>query len=237
MLDHMVVLFLIFWGLFMFSIVTASSVQFSLSVVSYSLRPHGLQHTRLPCLSPTPRACSNCQWCHPTISSSVVPFSSWVNLSQHWGQNRILHWSSPIGSPPPPPMSYGVHLIFWSYSFTKHSMNHRSMASSVGCFAIFFFPPYLLTLDTFLIHASNLDSSWLLLYASLSLVFSSVTQLCSTLCNLMDCSTPGYSVHHQLPNLGQTHVHQVGDAIQPCYLLSSPYPPAFNLSQHQALFQ
>ena len=56
------------------------SIQFSCSVVSDSLRPHGLQHTRLPCPSPTPRACSNsCPsswWCHPTISSSVVPFSS-----------------------------------------------------------------------------------------------------------------------------------------------------------------
>ena len=57
-----------------------SSVQFSHSVMSDSLRPHGLQHTRLPCPSPTPRACSNScplsQWCHPAISSSVVPFSS-----------------------------------------------------------------------------------------------------------------------------------------------------------------
>ena len=55
------------------------SVQFSCSVVSDSLRPYGLQHTRLPCPSPTPRACSNScpssRWCHPTISSSVVPFS------------------------------------------------------------------------------------------------------------------------------------------------------------------
>ena len=55
-------------------------VQFSRLVMSNSLRPHGLQHARLPCLSPTPRAYSNscplCRWCHPTISSSVVPFSS-----------------------------------------------------------------------------------------------------------------------------------------------------------------
>ena len=55
-------------------------VQFSGSVMSDSLQPHGLQHARLPCPSPAPRACSNswlsCQWCHPTISSSVVPFSS-----------------------------------------------------------------------------------------------------------------------------------------------------------------
>ena len=56
----------------------SSVSQFSCSVVSDSLRPHGLQHARLPCLSPSPRACSNScpssQWCHPTISSSVVPF-------------------------------------------------------------------------------------------------------------------------------------------------------------------
>ena len=56
-----------------------SSVQFIHSVVCDSLRPHGLQHARLPCPSPTPRACSNLcplsRWCHPTISSSVVPFS------------------------------------------------------------------------------------------------------------------------------------------------------------------
>ena len=63
--------------------------------------------------------------------------------------------------------------------------------------------------------------------------FSSVTQSCPTLCDPMDCSTPGLPVHHQLPELAQTHVHQVGDAIQPYHPLSSPSPPAFNLSQHR----
>ena len=53
----------------------------------------------------------------------------------------------------------------------------------------------------------------------------------------MDCSTPGFPVHHQLLELAQTHVHQVGDATQPSHPLSSPFPPAFNLSQHQGLFQ
>ena len=51
-----------------------------------------------------------------------------------------------------------------------------------------------------------------------------------------DCSLPGFSVHHQLPELTQTHVHQVGDAIQPSHPLSSPFPPAFNVAQHQGLF-
>ena len=66
--------------LYTFSFANIKKVQFSCSVVSNSLWPHGLQNTRLPCPSPTPRACSNSctssQWCHPTISSSVIPFSS-----------------------------------------------------------------------------------------------------------------------------------------------------------------
>ena len=65
--------------------------------------------------------------------------------------------------------------------------------------------------------------------------FSSVAQSCPTLCDHMNCSTPGFPVHHQLPELTQTHLHPVGDAIQPSYPLSSVFPPAFNLSQHQGL--
>ena len=65
----------------------------------------------------------------------------------------------------------------------------------------------------------------------------SVAHPCLTLCDPMDCSTPGLPVHHQLPELTQTHVHRVSDAIQPSHPLSSPSPPAFNLSQHQCFFQ
>ena len=75
------------------------------------------------------------------------------------------------------------------------------------------------------------------LQTTLLALFSSVARLCLTLCNPMDCSTPGFHVLHQLPELAQTHVHQVGDAIQPPYPLSSPSPPAFNLSQNHDLFQ
>ena len=79
-------------------------------------------------------------------------------------------------------------------------------------------------------------SQSLLKLNSIELVqFSSVTQLCQTLCNPIDCSITGFPVYHQLPELSQTHVHQVGDAIQPSHPLSSPSPPAFNLSQHQGL--
>ena len=67
--------------------------------------------------------------------------------------------------------------------------------------------------------------------------FSSLTQLCPTLCDPMDCSTPGLPVHHQLLELAQTHVHWVSDAIQPSHPLSSLSSPTFNLSQHQGLFK
>ena len=71
----------------------------------------------------------------------------------------------------------------------------------------------------------------------LSVQFSSVAQSCPTLCNPMNHSTPGLPVHHQLPELTQTHAHRVGDAIHPSHPLSSPSPPAPNLSQYQGLFQ
>ena len=67
--------------------------------------------------------------------------------------------------------------------------------------------------------------------------FNSVPQSCWTLCNRTDCSTPGFPVHHQLPELTQIHVHQVGDPIQPSHPVSPPFPPAFNLSQHQGFLQ
>ena len=72
---------------------------------------------------------------------------------------------------------------------------------------------------------------------SKSFASSSVTQLRPTLCDPMNRSMPGLPVHHQLPELTQTHVHQVCDASQPSHLLSSPSPPAFNLFQHQSLFK
>ena len=70
-----------------------------------------------------------------------------------------------------------------------------------------------------------------------SVQFSSVIQSCPTLYDPIDCRMPGFPVHHQLLELAQTHVHRVGDAIQPSHPLMSPSPPTFNLSQHQGLFQ
>ena len=73
-------------------------------------------------------------------------------------------------------------------------------------------------------------------HTHISIQFSSIAQLCLTLCDPMDCSMPGFPVHHQLLELAQTHVHRVSDAIQQSYPLSSPFPPTFNLSKHQSLF-
>ena len=82
------------------------------------------------------------------------------------------------------------------------------------------------------VHSNSLKAS-----ESIKCLFSSVAQSCPTLCDPMDCSTPCLPVHHQLPEFTQTHVHWVSDAIQPSHPLSSPSPPALNLSQHQGLFQ
>ena len=87
-----------------------------------------------------------------------------------------------------------------------------------------------------------LKSEWAIMSSSVQ--FSSVAQSGLTLYDPMNCSTPGFPVHHQLPEFTQTHVHWVGDAIRPSHPLSSPScplsspsPPALNLSQHQGLFQ
>ena len=93
------------------------------------------------------------------------------------------------------------------------------------------------------VHHSNLKYFQLFIWQStvmdgfVCFCCSSVAQLCLTLCDPMDCSTPGFPVLHYLPELGQTHVHWVSDTIQQSHPLSSPSPSAFNLPQHQGLFQ
>ena len=79
----------------------------------------------------------------------------------------------------------------------------------------------------------HLERIWMSSFSQVS----SVIQSCPALCDPMDCSTPGLPVHHQLPELTQTHVHRVGDAIQPSHPLSFPSPPTFNPSQHQGVFK
>jgi len=79
--------------------------------------------------------------------------------------------------------------------------------------------------------------NWYSHYGKKCAQLSSVTQSYLTLCDPMDCSMSGFPVHHQLLEFIQTHVHWVGDAIQPSHSLLSPSPPTFNLSHHQGLFQ
>ena len=88
------------------------------------------------------------------------------------------------------------------------------------------------------------DSSWAdtnevntYIFNTCSVQFNSVAQSCPTLCDPMNCSTPGLPVHHQFLEFTQTHVHQVGDAIQPSHPLPSPSPPTPSPSQHQGIFQ
>ena len=137
---------------------------------------------------------------------------------------------------------------------STHTQHTRSLTKTLLCLTLkatvilkSIFPFFaILSSQTIKEYQKALDSkSWkLMITLSISKViqfssvqFSSVAQSCPTLCDPMDCSTPGFPVHHQLLELAQTHIHWVGDAIQPSHPLSSPSPPAFNLSQHQSLFK
>ena len=171
--------------------------------MSESLRPHELQHARPPCPSPTLGACSNScpssQWCHPAISSSVVPFSSCL-------QSFPASGSFPM-----------------SQFFTSGGPSIGALASaSVLPVNIQGWFPLGLTGRIFLLSKG--------LSRIFSVQFSSVKLSCVWLfVTPMDCSMP---VHQKLPEFTQTLVHWVGDAIQPSHPLSSPSPPALNLSQH-----
>ena len=117
--------------------------------------------------------------------------------------------------------------------------NEQCLHSIQISYLLFFWPMDFSVLTSWVFH-SNLPGSsngeWPNFYCSI-LQFSSVAWPCLTLCDPMDCSTPSFPVHHQLLELTQTHVHWVGDGIQPSHPLLSPSPPVFNLSQNQDLFK
>ena len=155
----------------------------SVTQLCLTLWPHGLQHARPPCLTPASGTCSNScpsnQWCHPTISSSVVPLKYAVYFK--------------------------IHSAYVNYISIKLEEKYDLLS--------------------FILIGIRSDQ------------IRSVTQSCPTLCNPMNCSTPGLPVHHQLPEFTETHIHRVSDAIQPSHPLSSPSPLAPNPSQHQSIFQ
>ena len=114
-----------------------------------------------------------------------------------------------------------VHMIIRFCAFEYFSVYHHVFYNCIPSFHILFCL-YL--------------CAWAVLFL-LPMICCSVAQSCLTLCKPMDCRMPGFPVLHHLLKLAQTHVHWVSDAIQPSHPLSSPSPPAFNLSQHQGLFQ
>ena len=124
------------------------------------------------------------------------------------------------------------------YSFPKclllfsHSVMSDSLRPHAPCQASSSF-----TISQSLLKFKSIESMTPIRFNILLDQFSSVTQSCPTLCDPMDCSTPGFPVHHELPAPAQTHVHWVGNTIQPSHLLLSPSSPIFNHSQHQGLFQ
>ena len=133
----------------------------------------------------------------------------WVAISSFRGFSRPKDWTC---------VSYitGRFFTIWATRKAQYMIPKWKRGS---CFHVWWCPLFPLpTLDTY--HQ-----------------FSSVTQSYPTLCDPMNRSMPGLPVHHQLPEFTQTHVHWVGDAIQPFHPLSSPFPPAPNPSQHQSLFQ
>ena len=154
--------------------------------MSDSLQPHELQH-RPPCPSPIPgvhpNPCPSSWWCHATISSSVIPFSS---CPQSFPASGSFPMSQLCAS--------GGQGIGVSASTSVLPSEHPGM--------IFFRMDWL---------------DFLAVQGILFFQFSSVSQSCLTLCDPINCSTPGLPVYHQLPESTQTHVHWVGDAIQPSH--------------------
>ena len=116
--------------------------------------------------------------------------------------------------------SKGLSRVFSNTTVQKHQFFHAQ--HSVNCDAIYM---------------KVYGKSYKIYFLKISFQFSSVTQSYPAVCNPMECSIPGLPVHHQLPELAQTHVRWVSDAIQPSHPLSSPSFPAFNLARDQGLFQ
>ena len=145
--------------------------------------------------------------------------------------------SHPLSSPFPPAPNPSQHQSFPMRINLLFVLNFNSDGSVLfsnlsTCDFLFPAPPPTHPLPPCTLSVIASDSG-----GTYSVQFSSVTQSCLTLCDPMNRSTPGLPVHHHLPEFTQTHVHRVGDAIQPSHPLSSPSPPAPHPSQHQSLFQ
>ena len=128
----------------------------------------------------------------------------------------------------------GIHWGSWNISHKDKATTVYPEVGLLDTMAVLFLSfrvtPILCSIVTVPIYVSTNGAKSCLFSTALStLQFSSVTQSCPTLCDPMDCSKPGFPVHHQLPEFTQTHVRWVSDAIQPSHPLSSPSPPAFSI--------
>ena len=166
------------------------------------------------------------------MSSSNCCFLTWIQVSQEIGQ---MVWYSLLFQNFP--QFIVIHTVKGFGIVNKAEID---VFLELSCFfndpedvAIWSLDPL-----PFLKPAWTSGSSWFTYCWSLAwpVQFSSVTQLCPTLWDPINCSMSGFPVHHQLPEFTQTHVHRVSDAIQTSHPLSSPSLPAFNLSQHQGYF-
>ena len=170
----------------------------------------------------------------------------------------IHHYESAVGIDVSPPSCTPSHLpphhippgchralaLGWRHTSNSHRLSPLyTVMYAFQCYSLKSSHPLLLPLSPKSVlyvcllcsHAHEVVSTVFLDFTTVRL--SSVSQSCLTLCDPMNCSMPGLPVHHQLPEFTQTHVHRVGDAIQPSHPRSSPSPPAPNPSQHQSLFQ
>ena len=209
--------------------------------MSNSLQPHESQNARPPCQSPTFRvhknSCASSQWCHRAISSSVVSFSFGPQsfpASGSFPMSQLFTWIGqsigvtasasvlPTNTQDWSPLGWTGWISLQSKALTRWTLDGKVI--------------YLL-LNMLSRLVSHINFHYYMRWELIQAQFSSVTQSCPTLYDPLNHSMPGFPFHHQLPEFTQTHVHRVGDAIQPSHPLSSPFPPAPNPSQDQSLFQ
>ena len=149
--------------------------------------------------------------------------------------SSVLAWRIPGTGEPGGLPSTGSHRVGHDWSDLAAAAVGVKWHLTVVCTHTFVYSAHSLGLGTH--SAERHENSKGFEEKSLEYCCCSVTQSCPTPCNPMDCSTSGFLILHCLPGFTQTHVHQVGDAIQPSHPLLSPSPPALNLFQHQGLFQ
>ena len=179
----------------------------------------------------------------PPIPPSIRVFSNESTLRMRWPKYWSFSFSISPSKEHPGLISFRMDWLdlLAVQGTLKSLLQHHSSKASILWHSAFFtvqlLHPYMTTGKTIALTRQTFVGKGMSLLLNMLSQLSLVAQSCLTLCDPMNCSTPGLPVHHQLPEFTQTHVHRVGDAIQPSHPLSSPSPPAPNASQLQSLFQ